>query len=148
MRWRCNFKGLSQDVEWADFSKKSVSSLSFMTTYRISLISARSISLDSNFKWFFCCWVFFLLPGSRPYPLARPSWKTVLPSITEPCPSFKLGSMKLRGLLQLFPSHVLHWLLLPQSCCRSPKNCGNGRKVLDLIDSYLVRVFLLLSWNF
>ncbi len=51
-RWRHNFKGLSQDVGWADFSiKKTSTPLSLMTTYWMSLISAGFISLDSTFKW-------------------------------------------------------------------------------------------------
>ncbi len=50
MRWRGIIKVLSQDGERADFSKKTTAPRSLMTTYRMSLISARSISLDSTFK--------------------------------------------------------------------------------------------------
>jgi hypothetical protein len=48
-RWHCNFKGLSQDRGWADFSRNLQASLSLMT-YRMSLISAGSISMESTFK--------------------------------------------------------------------------------------------------
>jgi hypothetical protein len=47
--WRSIFKGLSQDGGWADL-KKTFAPLSLMTTYRMSLILAGSISLNSTFK--------------------------------------------------------------------------------------------------
>ncbi len=43
------FKGLSQDGDGRIFLK-TFAPLSLMTTYRMSLISAGSISLDSTFK--------------------------------------------------------------------------------------------------
>ncbi len=49
-RWRCNFKGLSQDGRWKDFFLKTSAPLFLMTTFQMSLISAGSISLDSTFK--------------------------------------------------------------------------------------------------
>jgi hypothetical protein len=49
-RWRCNFKGLSQDGGWKDFFLKTSAPLSLMTTYQMSLISARSTPPDSTFK--------------------------------------------------------------------------------------------------
>jgi hypothetical protein len=48
-RWRCNFRGLSQDEGRRIFLKASAP-LSLMTTYQMSLISAGSISLDSTFN--------------------------------------------------------------------------------------------------
>jgi hypothetical protein len=48
-RWACNVKGLLQHGGRADFFK--ISALhSLMTTYRMNLISAGSISLGSTFK--------------------------------------------------------------------------------------------------
>ncbi len=49
-RWRRNFKELTQDGEWADFFLKTSAPLSLMTTYRMSLISAWPISLNSTFN--------------------------------------------------------------------------------------------------
>jgi hypothetical protein len=43
MRWRKIFKGLSQDGELADFSKKPFAPLSLMKTFQMSLVSAGSI---------------------------------------------------------------------------------------------------------
>ncbi len=48
-RWRCNFKRLSQHGRQADFFKISAPH-SVMTTYRMNLILAGSISLDSTFN--------------------------------------------------------------------------------------------------
>ncbi len=48
-RWRGTFKGLSQNWGPAHFSKTSAP-LSSTKTYRMNLISAGSISLDSTFK--------------------------------------------------------------------------------------------------
>ncbi len=45
-----NLKGLSEDGGGGIFSQKTSATLSVMTTYRMSLISAGSISLDSTFK--------------------------------------------------------------------------------------------------
>ncbi len=50
MRWRGIFKGLSLDEKWADFSELTTAPLSLMKTFRMSLISAGSISLESTFK--------------------------------------------------------------------------------------------------
>ncbi len=47
--WRCNFKRLSQHGRQADFSKISAPH-SLITTYRMNLILAGSISLDSTFN--------------------------------------------------------------------------------------------------
>ncbi len=44
-RWRCNFKGLSQEGGRADLFQKNSAPLSLMTTYRM-IILAGSISLD------------------------------------------------------------------------------------------------------
>jgi hypothetical protein len=44
-----NIKGLSQDEGWADFAKISAS-LPSINTYRMTPLSARSISIDSTFK--------------------------------------------------------------------------------------------------
>jgi hypothetical protein len=49
-RWRCNFKRLSQHGGRAIFSFKKYAPRSLMTTYRMNLISAGSIPLNSIFK--------------------------------------------------------------------------------------------------
>ncbi len=48
--WRCNFKGLSQHGGRVDFYK-NLRALLLMTTFRMNLISVRSNSLDSTFKY-------------------------------------------------------------------------------------------------
>ncbi len=50
MRWHCNIKGLSWDGGQADFFQKTSAPPPLMTTYRMSLISVVSISLDSTFE--------------------------------------------------------------------------------------------------
>jgi hypothetical protein len=50
-RGALNFKELSQDGRWTDFSTKSPRlTLKLMTTYRMSLLLASSISLDNTLK--------------------------------------------------------------------------------------------------
>jgi hypothetical protein len=49
-RWRHSFKVLSLDGGRADFSKKASATLPLIKIYRMSLISAGSISLDSTFN--------------------------------------------------------------------------------------------------
>jgi hypothetical protein len=50
-RWRPSFKGLSLEWGWADFSKKASSTLPLKKIYGMTLIWARSISLDSTFNY-------------------------------------------------------------------------------------------------
>jgi len=50
IRWRGIVIGLSRDGRWADFSKLTTAPLSIIKTFRMSLISAGSISVDSIFK--------------------------------------------------------------------------------------------------
>ena len=48
-RWRCSYQGLSQDEGWAYFSE-SPPLLYVIKTFRMNILSARSISLDNTFK--------------------------------------------------------------------------------------------------
>ncbi len=53
MAWNGIFKGLSQDGGRKDFSKKFSAILPLIKIYRMSLISAWSVSLDSTFNGIF-----------------------------------------------------------------------------------------------
>ncbi len=112
--WRCNFKGLSQDGGWANFSifLKTSAPHSLMTTYRINLLSDRSISLDSTFKTrplpfsllgaHVKMFVFSAPPSLLGFPLYK--LNTIIQIQIVCLLAFKWNSrVKLREDLQIFP---------------------------------------------
>jgi len=76
-RWRCNFKRLSQDGGRADFSENLRSApYSLMPTYRMKLLSAKSISLVPNklsqknpIIHIYSRWFISIKDTSIPYPI-------------------------------------------------------------------------------